>query len=225
MKSKLRRKADGPGWFEVIFGAALSILLGVVLAAAFLVFKPVTIVQELPKVPVAKMVYYLEGSRNSLKTREVGAKRKLLGQAGSIVFNEEELNAIVIPPPPPPTPKKMELPQPATSVRSITPGNPNFRIKDNILQIAVPVQLNAFEMEYKLIVQTRGAFSKDGEIVVFRPGELYVGSCPLEQFPAVKEYLLRYLVPKVTVPDEVAAAWNKVSAASVEGSTVRITTL
>ena len=91
MKSKLQRKIDGPGWVEVFFGAALSVLLGVVLAAVFLVSKPVTTVKELPKEPVPKMVYYIEGSRESSKIRGVDAKRKLLAQGGSVVLSEDEL--------------------------------------------------------------------------------------------------------------------------------------
>ena len=37
MKSKVRRQKEGPGWVEVIFGAILSLALGVVIAAVYLV--------------------------------------------------------------------------------------------------------------------------------------------------------------------------------------------
>ncbi len=215
---------DGPGWFEVIFGAILSLLLGVVVAAVFLVFKPVTVVKELPKAPVAKMVYYIEGSRDSSKTRAIISKQKLLAQGGSAVLNEDELNAMTTPPPAAPTAKKMELPQPAAEKQTVTPGNPNFRIRDNVMQVAVPVQLSAYEMDYKVILQARGGFAKEGEAVVFQPTELYLGSCPLDRLPAVKEYVLKYLVAKVTLPDDAAAVWKKVTAATVEGATVRLTT-
>src|SRR5687767_11071379 len=97
-KTKTQRKIDGPGWFEVIFGAALSVALGVVLAAAFFIFKPVTTVKELPKEPEAKMVYYIQGTRDSSKTREVGAKRRLLVEGQAVALNEDELNTLVMPP-------------------------------------------------------------------------------------------------------------------------------
>lgn len=215
---------EGPGWIEVIFGAILSLLLGVVVAAVFLVLKPVPTVKELPKEPVAKMVYYIEGSRDSSKTRAVISKQKVLAQGGSVVLVEDELNAMVVPPPAAPVAKKMELPQPAAEKKAVTPGNPNFRIRDNVMQIAVPVQLSAYEMDYKIILQARGGFAKEGDAVVFQPSELYLGSCPLEKLPAVKEYVLKYLIAKMTLAEDAAAVWKKVTAATVEGSTVHLTT-
>ena len=109
MKSKLRRKLDGPGWVEVFFGAALSLLLGVVFAVAFLVFKPVTTVKELPKEPEKNTVYFLEGSRETSKTRQVTAKRTQMAQGQSVVLNHDELNTLVMPPKVPRDPNNLEL--------------------------------------------------------------------------------------------------------------------
>jgi hypothetical protein len=47
--SKVDRAIYGPGWGEVIFGALLSLVLGVVLGALLLVLKPVVIAKETPK--------------------------------------------------------------------------------------------------------------------------------------------------------------------------------
>jgi hypothetical protein len=223
MKSKLQRKIDGPGWFEVIFGAALSVLLGAVLAVAFLVFKPVTSVKEMPKEPADDTVYFIEGTREGSKIREVSAKRRLMAEGSSVVLNEDELNTLVMPPTAPPQPKKMELPQPDQGPDTIVAGLPNFRIRDNVMQIGVPVQLNVYEMEKKIIVQTRGAFAKSGESVIFQPGELYIGSCPLERLPAVRDFVVKKIFEKAKVPDDVVAAWKNVADATVEGSTLRLT--
>src|SRR5687768_12387337 len=114
-KSKLHRKLHGPGWVEVFFGAVLSVLLGVVLGAVYLVFKPVTSVKEMPKEPIPGMVYYIEGSREGSKIREVSAKRKLMAQGSSVVLNHDELNTLVKPPTAPREPKKMELPETETA--------------------------------------------------------------------------------------------------------------
>jgi signal peptidase I len=223
MKSKYQRKKDGPGWIEVLCGAALSLLVGIVLAVIFLVFKPVTTVKELPKEPVPKMVYYLEGTRDSSKTRELSTKRKLLLPGNTVVFNEDELNTIAMPPAPPAAPKKMELPQPPASTDTISAGAPNFRVRKDVLQVALPVELNAFELSCKVVLQARGGFTKEGDTVVFQPDELYVGSCPLARLPAVRDYVIKYVVEKSKSSDELATLWKNIADAKVEGSNVRVT--
>jgi len=223
MKTKLQRKQDGPGWIEVFFGAILSLLLGVVLAALYLVFKPTTTVKELPKETIPHMVYYIEGTRDSSKVRELGSKRKQFADKKEVAFNEDELNTLAMPPAPEHTAKKMELPQPAAAKETITPGTPNFRIRKDVMQIGVPVTLNVYEMDVKVVLQARGNFVKEGEAVVFQPGELFIGSCPLEQLPTVKDYVMKQVVARLTVPDELATMWRNVADAKVDGSLVRIT--
>jgi hypothetical protein len=222
-KTKTQRKIDGPGWFEVIFGAALSVALGVVLAAAFFIFKPVTTVKELPKEPEAKMVYYIQGTRDSSKTREVSAKRRLLVEGQAVALNEDELNTLVMPPTAAPKPRATELPQPAAESKHITPGLPNFRIRDSLMQVAVPIKVSAFETDHELLLQTRGNFSTVGDVVTFQPGELYLGSLPLEKLPAVKELVLKHLVANTTVPEELSTAWRNMAEATVDGSMLRLT--
>jgi hypothetical protein len=223
MKSKYQRKKDGPGWIEVLCGAALSLLVGVVLAVVFLVFKPVTTVKDLPKEPVPQMVYYLEGTHDSTKTRELATKRKLLLPGNTVVFNEDELNLMVTPPPPPSAPKKMELPQPVAETDTVSAGAPNFRVRKDVMQVALPIELNAFEMSCKVVLQARGGFVKEGDTVAFQPNEFYIGSCPLDRLPAVRDYVIKYVVEKSKVPDEVATLWKNIADAKVEGSNIRLT--
>jgi hypothetical protein len=223
MKSKLRRKLDGPGWVEVIFGAALSLLLGVLFAVAFLVFKPVTTVKELPKEPEKNMVYFIEGSRETSKTRQVTTKQRQMAQGQSVLLNHDELNTLVIPPKVPRDPKNLELAQEEASDQAITPGVPNFRIEEGVMQIGVPVTLKAYDTEHQIILQTRGGFAKVGDTVVFQPKELYVGSCPLERLPAVRDFVIKQIFAKAKLPDEVVALWQNVDEATIEGSMLRLT--
>jgi len=223
MKTKQQRAADGPGWIEVILGALLSVMVGIVLSAVFLIFKPVTTAKELPKEPVANTVYFLEGTRDSSKTRELASKRKLLAEGGAVAFNEDELNTIAIPPVAAPVAKKMELPQPVAAKKTITPGTPNFRIRNSVMQIGVPVQLSAFDMDYGIVVQARGGFSQVGDAVVYQPAEVYVGSCPLGRLPIVRDFFLKQIVGDLKISDEMLTGWRNIAAASVEGSALHLT--
>ena len=49
MSRKTDRAKHGPGWIEVIFGALLSLVLGVLVGALLLAFRPVVVVKEMPK--------------------------------------------------------------------------------------------------------------------------------------------------------------------------------
>ena len=223
MKSKLQRKNDGPGWFEVIFGAALSVILGVILAVVFLVLKPVAVLKELPKEPVPGTVYYIEGTRELSKTRELMSKRRLLNDGTAVAFNEDELNTLAMPSTPAPGSKVMELPQPPVVTEFVTPGQPNFRIREGVMQVGVPVQLSAFELQHKVILQMRGGFRKDGDVLAFNAAQVYVGSLPLDRLPKAKEELLKRIYAQAKVPEELSTAWSKVSNATVEGAKVAVT--
>ncbi|MEO6876625.1 MAG: hypothetical protein ABI222_17560, partial [Opitutaceae bacterium] len=91
--NKFDRSHYGPGWAEVVLGAVLSVVLGVVLAAVFFIFRPVTLVKELPKEPIPGMVYHIDGSRDYANARRLTAKQRFFVKGGSVVVNEDELNA------------------------------------------------------------------------------------------------------------------------------------
>src|SRR5215217_2054823 len=96
--SKIDRALKGPGLFEITLGVLLSVILGIVLAALHLVFKPVEIVKagtEPPAEHDAGAVYFVEGAINSSKSRQWMRKRQMLadGAAVDVSFSEEELNA------------------------------------------------------------------------------------------------------------------------------------
>lgn len=223
--AKVESASQGPSLTEVILGAVLSLVLGVVLAAVYLALQPVTTGKELPKEPVAGMVYYLEGSRDSGKARQAAAKQKTLLQGGSVELSEDELNSLLTSTATPvaPAPKSGAAAAPATT--AITAETPNFRVRDGVLQIAVPVRVSVslLGLDQKIIVQARGGFEKRGEQFVFVPSECYAGSCPLQRLPMVEGMLMKRFVAAAAVPEELAAAWRKLSDVSVQGATLRLT--
>lgn len=218
MNKKIERDLYGPGWIEVILGALLSLVLGVVLAAVFLMLKPVAVVKELPKEPEKDLVYFVQGSRDSAKARQASAKQKVFGQGGSVVVNEDELNALTAPPAPKPGVK----PAPAAESKMLATGAPDFRIRNSVFQAGVPVTISAAGLQHEVIVQARGGFEKTGEWFVFKPTEFYVGSCPIQRLPGVQDALMKRFVGMTKIPDELVSAWQKLADVSVEGSTLRL---
>lgn len=229
MSKKTDRELNGPSWTEVILGAFLSLVLGVALAAVAMVLKPAAIVKELPKEPDPGVVYYVEGSRDTAKGRQAVAKQKAFLEGGSVVLNEDELNLLTAPsstplPPAKPAAKgaapEAPLP-PAEAV--VTAGAPNFRMRGEVLQVGVPVRLSVAGLDEKVVVQARGKFEKNGELFVFSPSEIYVGSCPLQRLPVVRSYLLKRFLAQATIPDDLAAAWRKLENVTVENGALHLT--
>ncbi|MES1166853.1 MAG: hypothetical protein ABUL68_02525, partial [Pseudomonadota bacterium] len=126
---KIDRALYGPSWAEVIIGAVLSFVLGVLLAATLLILKPVPTVRELPKEPVAGVVYYIEGSKDATKGKLWASKHQMLATGTSVTLSEDELNAIFAPIPdktkPAPTPpaQKGQPGAPATPATPPLPAN------------------------------------------------------------------------------------------------------
>lgn len=211
------RTAHNPGWVEIVLGVVLSLLLGAVLAALFLVLKPVATVKEIPAEPASDVVYYIEGTRDSGRARQASAKQRAFLQGEAIVLNEDELNALVAPSAAKPAPDAEAAPE------AVTAGTPNFRIRDGLMQIGVPLRVSAAGVDQRVIVQAKGDFERRGESWVFAPTEMYVGSCPVQRLPFAKNFVMKKFMSGASVPEDFASAWSKVQEAKLEGSTLQLT--
>lgn len=222
MSQRFDRTHYGPSWVEVILGAVLSAVLGVVLAAGYFVFKPVTRIKELLKEPAAGTVYYIEGSRDYSNARRLVAKEKFFVKGGSVVVNEDELNAAASPVTAPVAPGSEPAAAPTTI---LTPGAPNFRIHDGAVQISVPVRLklDILYLDTTVLVQSTGNFVRQGATFVFVPKTVYVGSCSVDRLPRAVEFVMKKIYDTQQVPDDIAGAWSKLADVTVEGTTLRLT--
>lgn len=229
MSKKIDRATHGPSWTEVILGAALSFLLGVVLGAVLLIARPVTQVQEMPKPEdrVRGTVYYIEGVQGN--ARAAVAKRATFIQGQTITATESEINALIAPPPPPPAPTKAgAAPAPATppapaGAGVLAPGAPNVRIREGIMQVAAPVNLNVLGLTRKVVAQARGQFVKDGDMFVYAPDEIYFGSCPVHRLPLLSGLVKSKMLSQHPIPDDVMATWRKLANVQIEGNALKLT--
>ena len=254
-----------PSWTEVSIGAALSVVIGAALGITFLVFKPVTIFKDgkSPTVtakagapgrstatepdlkPGPGDVVYLEGSMDSSKVNLAGAKRKTFAAGGSVLVDENELNALVgtpvpapapgkpapgakntpaaIAPPPPAPAAEGDAAAPAAGGFAVTPEAPNFRIQEGEFQIGLPIKLEAFGYHRTVVVQARGQFEKRGERFVFEPSTLLVGSCPLDPLPVLRSWVVRKVLKAVPVPEDIQKVWGELSDVAVVGSALMLT--
>jgi hypothetical protein len=232
--SKTERALRGPGVFEITLGVLMSISLGVVLASVYLIFKPVETVKELPKEPVLGAVYYVQGSSDANKARQWQRKRQMLseGATADISFTEEELNAwiaSVVPqaaakpkPGPAAKPDDKAAAAPAAAGPLVVVDRPNFRIRDNVLQVALPTTVNAFGFSLPLILQARGHFDKGANGFVFVEDELYFGSFPAHRVPPLKNLIVARLLAAQDIPGDLRTAWEKLILVAVEGNTLRL---
>ena len=220
--SKTASALHGPSWAEVLIGAALSLALGVILAAAHLALKPATTVKELPKEPAAGTVYYLEGSKDSNKGKTWLRKRQAFLDAQSVDLSEEELNTAVATPVEKP---KGGAGQPSNAAQPandswFTVGNVNFRIAAGELQIGVPVRVNLIDAS--VVVQTSGSFEKQSDVFNFVPNTLYIGSLPAHRIPLLANWAIKRLLAAQAIPTDLAEAWQKLTGVAIEGKTLKL---
>lgn len=229
MSSTLRNTQKGPSWTEVVLGAVLSMILGGLIGALLLVVKPVIAVKEMPKEAdrEARAVYYVPGLRDPSKGRSAIAKRTSFAEGQSVTVSEDELNLLAAMPAPAapaapgaPAEKKPETPAPA---ETIVAGAMNFRLRDGVFQISVPVTVNVLGLSPKLIVQSQGAFAKDGDQFAFVPDTFYLGSLPLQRLPFAANYVRNQFLSAQKIPDDVRASWAKLASVTIEGNALKLT--
>jgi hypothetical protein len=246
MSKKLDHAAHGPSWAEVILGAVLSLVLGVVLGAVLLVVRPAVVVKELPKEEdrVRGAVYFIEGSKETAKARQAVQKRAAFLGGQSVSLTEDEINAIANPGATAAAAgakggekgkapdkgkvadkgKAAEKAAPAAAAgEAVALGAPNFRIRDGSLQLAVPVTLNTMDLGLKVWAQARGTFAKEGDVFVFEPAEMYLGSCPVQRLPFLSSYVREKVIAGQSIPDDIKTAWKKLAGVAIEGSTLKLT--
>jgi hypothetical protein len=230
---KIEKALYGPSTTEVALGAFLGLVVGVVAACVYLVFKPVSTVREMPKEPVRGMLYYIAGSDSSTKGKSWSAKQKQFLAGTSVSLVEDELNAWSVGtfgaaprPAAKPASGAATAPKPDGDKADdsiFQPGPPNFRIVDDKLQIGFKCVLNWYGLTHEVQVLTTGTFVKSGDRFVYQPDTVHLGSCPLHLLPAVSNLLFDHLVGKKKLPDDLKSAWLKLADVKIEGSTLLLT--
>jgi hypothetical protein len=226
MSARSKKIDKGPSWFEVGLGAFMSIVLGVVLGAAYLVFKPVQTVKAIPKDAPGGAIYYIEGAHDSNRTEEATEKRKSFAAGESVDLEEGEINVLLAsgsPSAPAAAPAKAgQPPAPAAPQKAFDVGSLNARIHSGKIQFADTVKFNVFSFTGSLVVQADGDFRKDGSEFAFDPDTIYVGGCPVQRLLFVRGWILKKLLFAQPVPDDISAAWPKLADVVIEGSTLRL---
>ncbi len=222
---KIEKALYGPSLTEVALGAVLGLLIGVLAACAYLVFKPVLPVKEMPKELARGAVYFITGAESNAKGRSWTAKQKQFVAGTSVTVVEEELNAWAASAFAPPAPKPGAKPDAAGPALNgiFNPGTPNFRISGGKLQISLKCILNWYGVTKEVMVVATGEMEKSGDKYVYSPKTLYLGSCPLHLLPSAVGPLVSTLIDKRKAPDAINSAWAKLSEVTIEGSTLKLT--
>lgn len=206
-----------PGIFEIFFGVVLSVVLGGLLAAVFFICKPVEVVRTLPKEPAAGVRYFVEGAPGGGATWERKAAMVEAG-GGEVSFTESELNAW--------SDKSFETAKVDAAAKAesamILMGKPNFRIAGASLQVGQVNEVVFFGMERKLVLQSKGAFTRKANGWAYVPQEIYLGGLPLHKVPAVADILINRLTPAAQMPASVKKVLSEATAIVVTKDTVAV---
>lgn len=223
--NKIEKALYGPSITEVILGAILGSLAGLLTACVYLVFKPVAQVREMPKEPVRGVVYYLPGSESNARSRNWQAKQKQFLAGTNVEVVEDELNAWGATLAAQSGAKGGGAGKPEGGAQPegiFIPGKPNFRVVDGKIQVGLKCTLNWYGLMKDVTVQAVGDFERSGERVVFVLDKIYLGSCPLHLLPLAPGWLASHLTNRERIPDEMRAAWAKLNAVTIEGEKVKL---
>ena len=239
MNKKIDRALHGPGMMEVIIGAILALLLGVLAAGLMLVARPITQVKEMPKQDelVAGVVYFVPGAENAAKGRTSSEKLRQFVAGNNIVLGEEELNAFaaglssaaansaaksaVKPPKATPAAAPAAVPPPQ---RLLTVSAPNFRLRDGSMQIAFKCKLSLLGVSHEVAMIATGNFVKGVNGFEFSPAKLTLGSCPVHLIPLAAPQLLRRIAATQPMSPELQAAWSRLADVRVDGAILQLAT-
>ena len=202
------------GVIEIIFGSVLSILLGIVAGALFLLLKPVPVLEQPPKEFKDGEVYCQLGKKDWNAGRRWMFKRDSFLQGHTVSVTEDELNAWVdsiFPSNPVTTKKQVDAPffQQAT---------PNLRLTSDRLILSMVCKLSLADMTRDLVVQVEGRFEKAHGAVVFWPEKLYLGSLPVHMLQPLKAIVFPQLTGLFELPADVVQSWSKLDDVRVEHS-------
>jgi hypothetical protein len=226
MLKKNKKEKAGPGWAEVILGAILAVALGVVLGAAYMVNLPVKKVPSIPKDAPSGAVFYIEGSKD-MSTTGVTEKRRLFDAGETVEVDEGEMNALfgtlVKASAPAPAPSKPgdKTPPPADA-KFLEMSALNARIHDQKIQFGDTATLSLFGITDAVIVQATGTFEKGSSGYEFEPETILVGGCPVQRLIFLRGWIMNKLLFTSHPPDDLAAAWSKLSDVSIDGTKLRL---
>lgn len=105
----------------------------------------------------------------------------------------------------------------------ITPSVPNFRIRDGVVQVGLPTTIATLGYTFPVVAQMKGTFEKQGDMFVFVPETVMIGSLPLHRFPHATEYMMQRIMSSEALAPEVMAAWKKLKNVEVDGQTIKLT--
>ena len=74
-----------------------------------------------------------------------------------------------------------------------------------------------------VIIQMQGTFAKVGDVFMYEPSTIYVGSFPVQRIPMLLTLLQKKIFSAQELPDDLAAAWKKLSNVSIEDTKLLLT--
>jgi hypothetical protein len=223
---KVKKNQKGPSWFEVGLGAVLSVVLGVILGAAYMINKPVVRVTSIPKDTVPGTIYLIEGAKDLNMNGITEVRRQFVGGA-TVVLDEGEINGffagLAKPSAGAPAAKPGDKGAPAANEPKMLETSPlNARIREGRIQFSDTATVTLLGVTVPIIVQSTGVFRKGGSEFEFDPDIIFVGGCPMQRMIFFRSWILRKLLFTQTAPDDVAGAWSKLADVSIEGTKLRL---
>lgn len=213
-------KKKGPKPVEIVIAAVLSLVVGVVGAAAFLAFQEPEKVDEMPTEEDRQfgIVYYVPGSTGNQNHATWAAKREAIikGRSGTLPLVAEELNQWVAREYPE---KESEGDKP---VLHVSPGTPNFRIEEGVFHIMMPLEWSVFGFAHEFRSQASGDFGPKNSVYAFEQDRVYVGSMPVPNVLGMSDSVVKKVLGGFEISEDLYAGWKTLEDVSLDAETLQL---
>jgi hypothetical protein len=210
-------KEKGPKPVEIAVAAVLSLVVGVLGAAAFLAFQEPEKAEKMPAEEdrVFGIVYYVPGSMGNQNHAAWAAKREAVirGRSGTVPLVAEELNQWVA----------KEYPNKESAgdkpVLHVSPGTPTFRIDEGAFNIMIPLEWSVFGMSHEFRSQAWGDFVQKKGVYSFDAARVYIGSMPVPNVFGMSASVVRKVLGGFDISEDLYAGWSSLESVSVKDDT------
>lgn len=180
-----------PSLFSLILEIPFMLLIGCIIAAFILIYRPVTVVNQLPDTQESGVVYYRVPQKSDSDREVVNKVIHLRANIPPAVeISEGEINRWTSASFTQLEALNEEQRSSRTSVSSIEFGAPMVRLNDGAVEVMVILRNSlAKQPLVDTPFQMRGEFTVEGGEFRYDTESIYLGSLPLHKLPFVGEYV------------------------------------
>ncbi|MCH8475143.1 MAG: hypothetical protein LAT55_07940 [Opitutales bacterium] len=210
---------------EIIVGASLSLVLGLLASFAYLSLQPVEILSEPPEEGEfrSSAAYFVEGQaqgqyRNQWEGLLNQIQEVLRGGDLDVTIREDDLNHWAAANFVAPDEDEMERP----FFGGVFPKNLNFRVNEELIHIGIDMDYDGLGLRHVFKLQIIGGLEESRGQNEFSVGEVYLGQCRIPSIFGLRGFFLNRVRESYPVPPAIPNVLREAEVFEVNEGEIRL---